>query len=134
MKSKEDMVKGWMLKGNSDLTNAKRTATSDGPYDTGCFHAQQAAEKYLKAILAMHGMIIPRTHDLEELQILCVEFVRDADFNDLALEELSDYAVSVRYDFEFWPDVETVSDAIKIAEAVRLYAEQAISNMSGDRV
>ncbi len=116
MKHKGDLANGWVLKGDSDLANAKRTVCSDGPYDTACFHAQQAAEKYLKATLAFHGVMIPRTHDLEELQLLCVEFVTAADFRHLALEELSDYAVSVRYDFEFWPDVKTAKDAIKIAE------------------
>jgi len=58
---------------------------------------------------------------IQALQLLCVEFVRDADFSLLALEELSDYAVSVRYDFEFWPDVKTAKDALKTAEAVRLF-------------
>jgi len=126
MKHKLDLAQGWLLKGDSDLSNAKRTVGSDGPYDTGCFHAQQAAEKYLKAILAMHGLDIPRTHDLEELQLLCTPFIQDADFSALALEELSDYAVSVRYDFEFWPDVKVATDALNIAEAVRLFAEKAI--------
>jgi HEPN domain-containing protein len=126
MKHKSDLAQGWLLKGDSDLANVKRTVASDGPFDTGCFHAQQAAEKYLKAILAIHGLDIPRTHDLEELQLLCVDFVRDTDFSLLALEELSDYAVSVRYDFEFWPDVKTATDALKIAEVVRLFAAKAV--------
>lgn len=126
MKHKSDLAKGWLLKGDSDLANARRTVASDGPFDTGCFHAQQAAEKYLKAILAIHGMDIPRTHDLEELQLLCAEFIREPDFNLLALEELSDYAVSVRYDFEFWPDVKTATDALSIAEVVRSFAVKVI--------
>jgi hypothetical protein len=71
-------------------------------------------------------MDIPRTHDLEELQLLCVEFVQDADFSSLTLEELSDYAVSVRYDFEFWPDIKTATDALEIAEAVRAFAVKVI--------
>lgn len=108
------------MKGDSDLADAKRTVCSDGPYDTACFHAQQAAEKYLKATLAFHGVMIPRTHDLEELQIMCAEFVKVAGFSGLALEELSDYAVSVRYDFEFWPDIQTAKEAVEIAEMVRL--------------
>ncbi len=126
MKHKSDLAQGWLLKGDSDLLNAKRTVNSDGPYDTGCFHAQQAAEKYLKAILAMHGLDIPRTHDLEELQLLCVDFIKDANFSSLILEDLSDYAVSVRYDFEFWPDVHTAADALKVAEDVRLFAVKVI--------
>jgi len=120
MKHKIDLSKGWVLKGDSDLADAKRTICSEGPYDTACFHAQQAAEKYLKSILAFHGMMIPRTHDLEELQIMCAEFVKAGDFSGLALEDLSDYAVSVRYDFEFWPDIQTAKEAVEISEKVRL--------------
>jgi hypothetical protein len=33
-----------MQKGESDRLNADRTVQSPGPYDTACFHAQQAAE------------------------------------------------------------------------------------------
>lgn len=95
-------------------------------FDTGCFHAEQAAEKYLKAILAIHEMDIPKTHDLEELQLLCDEFVLDADFSSLILEELSDYAVSVRYDFEFCPDIKTATDALEIAKAIRVFAVKVI--------
>ncbi|MCF7822523.1 MAG: HEPN domain-containing protein [Mariprofundaceae bacterium] len=121
MKHKEDLAKGWLLKGDSDLANAKLTVSGAGPYDTACFHAQQAAEKYLKALLAFHGSEIPRTHDLEELQLLCIEFIPHVGFRNLALEELSDYAVSVRYDFEFWPDVKTSEEAVEMAEKVRLF-------------
>ncbi len=127
MKLKSDLAKGWVQKGDSDLAAARRTVASDGPYDTACFHTQQASEKYLKAVMAAFGLDIPRTHDLEELQILCLEVVLNADFKALELEELSDYAVSVRYDFEFWPDIKTATDAVNIAEHVRLFAMKAIA-------
>lgn len=40
-----------------------------------CFHAQQSAEKYLKARLEEAGLTVPRTHDLDVIlnQILPVE-------------------------------------------------------------
>jgi len=127
MKHESDLAKGGLMKGDSDLANARRTIASDGPYDTACFHAQQAAEKYLKAIMAVHGLDIPRTHDLEELQLLCLKLVQDNDFKSLLLEELSDYAVSVRYDFEFWPDVGTAVHAFELANNVRLFAVTVIT-------
>jgi len=119
MKHKSDLVRGWLLKGDSDLLNAKRTADSDGPYDTACFHLQQAVEKYLKAVLIDADQSIPKTHDLEELQLLCEAWIHDESFAALDLTELSDYAVSVRYDFEFWPDLESTRSAIEVAETVR---------------
>jgi HEPN domain-containing protein len=34
-------------------------------HDTICFHCQQTAEKYLKALVQELGAVVPRTHDLE---------------------------------------------------------------------
>jgi HEPN domain-containing protein len=34
----------------------------EGPFDTVCFHAQQAIEKALKAMLAYNTRPIPRSH------------------------------------------------------------------------
>jgi HEPN domain-containing protein len=36
-------------------------------HDLVCFCCQQAAEKYLKALLEEQGLRVPRTHDLEDL-------------------------------------------------------------------
>ncbi len=129
MKHKQDLAKGWMMKGDSDLATIKLTINSDGPYDTACFHAQQAVEKYLKAILAFHGEPIPRTHDLEEIQLLCIKWIETSEFRDLSLEELSDYAVSVRYDFEFWPDIDTAKDVhLSLRKVFALSPETASMN------
>jgi HEPN domain-containing protein len=65
-----DLARGWLLKAESDLHTARLMVESDGPYDTACFHAQQAAEKYLKGLLALHQQAFPRTHNVEELQHL----------------------------------------------------------------
>lgn len=35
--------------------------------DPASFHCQQAAEKYLKALLHENGLAVPKTHDLEKL-------------------------------------------------------------------
>jgi len=120
---------GWLKKGDSDLADVRRAMVSEGPYDTACFHAQQAVEKYLKSLLAYHGVSIPRTHDVEELQRLCTAYISDKEFADIELEELSDYAVSVRYDFEFWPDHETANEAMDLAEQVRKWVVGALSEL-----
>ena len=96
MKNEQDLAQGFFRKGDSDLADARRTLVSDGPYDTACFHAQQAVEKYLKAYLAWKGQPIPRTHDLEELQTLCVAQAQLTDLAKLDLTELTAYAVELR--------------------------------------
>ena len=54
-------ARGWFLKGESDLSAAHRVIDGEGPYDTACFHAQPAAEKFLKGFLALKNQPIPRT-------------------------------------------------------------------------
>ena len=66
-----DLARGWLRKACSDLAAARRMLSGDGPYDTACFHSQQATEKTFKALLAYRGQPILRAHDLEELARLC---------------------------------------------------------------
>ncbi len=78
MKNRQALVRGWFLKADSDLADARRTIASEGPYDTACFHAQQAAEKYLKGYLAWLGNPIPRAHDLVHRFISSMTTLRQA--------------------------------------------------------
>ena len=120
MRDKFDHARGWFFKAESDLHTVKRLLVGNGPYDTACFHAQQAAEKYLKGLLALMEQSIPRTHNLEELQQLCTGLVPPLQLTNIDLAELTPYAVQLRYDFEFWPDRETTEQAVHIAECVRV--------------
>ena len=119
MKNREVLAQGWFRKGESDLADARRTIDSDGPYDTACFHAQQAVEKYLKGFLVLRGFEIPRTHDLEELQNQCLQEVEIQGLRDLDLSELTGYAVELRYDAEFWPPQGTAREALELAVKVK---------------
>jgi HEPN domain-containing protein len=62
-----------------------------------CFHAQQTAEKYLKAVLVAQGQPFPRTHDLVFLYGLCVRSSSTLAPRQADLNVLSTYAVDVRY-------------------------------------
>ena len=64
MKDQTDLARGWLTKARSDLVTITLVLEGPGPFDTACFHAQQAIEKTLKAFLAFHGRPIPRTHEL----------------------------------------------------------------------
>ncbi|MEW6275497.1 MAG: HEPN domain-containing protein [Bacillota bacterium] len=119
MKDKNELAKGWILKAESDLAAARRTLASEGPFDTACFHCQQAIEKFLKAFLAFQEQQIPRTHDLEELARLCSLLDETLNWDELNLEEVTDYAVAVRYDLEFWPEHDVAQETLKKAEKVK---------------
>lgn len=92
------VIRQWVRKAENDLTNATHTLKlgAQCPTDTVCFHAQQCAEKYLKALLVFDGKDISRTHHISALIHLLPPTLRP----ELSPEEqelLTDYAVSTRY-------------------------------------
>jgi len=60
-----EQVKEWYLAALMDLRSAKRAMEGED-FPDACFHAQQAAEKALKAFLRAHNMV-PWGHDIEAL-------------------------------------------------------------------
>src|SRR5260370_41039096 len=84
MKGTADLVQGWLTKAASDLV-AMRASGQAGALDAACFHAQQAAGKYLKAYLADHDREIIHTHNLFKLLTACAEI-------DPAFDQLTDAA------------------------------------------
>ncbi len=56
----------WIFFADSDREAAKETCAR-GLYHVACFHAQQAAEKLLKACLSRREEAIRKTHSLQEL-------------------------------------------------------------------
>lgn len=66
-------------------------------YDAICFHAQQCAEKYLKAWLAEQSIVFPKTHDLEALARLCLPTLDELASQMSALRLLTSFATEVRY-------------------------------------
>jgi HEPN domain-containing protein len=57
----------WLRYAKADLALAQVPLPAGGLYELLCFHAQQAAEKSLKAVLIHHSIEPPRTHNLERL-------------------------------------------------------------------
>lgn len=112
MKGKADLVQGWLKKATSDLV-AMRASAQAGALDAACFHAQQAAEKYLKAYLADHDREIVHTHNLFKLLAVCTDI--DPTFSQLtdAAELLTPFAVEARYDAEFGRRPKHLSRPIK---------------------
>ena len=83
-----------------------------------CFHAQQCAEKYLKAALVAKGSPFPKTHDLLALDTLCQQAGLTLGMDIDVLSGLSAYAITVRYPGEA-PTVEEPRVAFETAKAVR---------------
>jgi HEPN domain-containing protein len=87
-----------------------------------CFHAQQAAEKSLKAVLLAHEVEFPRTHNLRVLRDLLPPTLAVVPEVEQAVE-LSDYATMARYPGAYEPVIEEeYREAIRLAEAVVTWA------------
>lgn len=98
MSEADSNYRAWLRKAEHDLLNIENNlAAVRTPWDTVCYHAQQAAEKTLKAFLVYHGQVPPRTHDLVALLTRCVDI--NAALTDLEKDcrNLTFYAVSARY-------------------------------------
>ncbi len=97
-KNKQDIINGWMKKADRDLEVAERELTIQNPLtDIICFHAQQSAEKYMKAYLIFLDIEFQKTHDVEDL--VAVAGKKDPsilEFKDIGAE-LSAFAVEARY-------------------------------------
>jgi len=118
-----DLARQWLKKAASELLVCEQLTRPEGAFSkTVAFHAQQAAEKSLKALLVWRQMESPKTHDLERLLELAgdgdealAEPLRDA-------PELTPYGVEYRYPGEY-PPVTREAAVLSMAIARRVYDE-----------
>ena len=62
------LTREWVKKAEADfLAAAKLGRGRDFLHDQVCFHSQQSAEKYLKALMEEIGLTVPHTHNLISL-------------------------------------------------------------------
>jgi HEPN domain-containing protein len=92
-----------------------------------CFHAQQAVEKALKAVMFLHGLEFRRTHDLEELSGTLADAGVKIPLEGEELRRLTPYAVEFRYDDEPMPLVSR-EQAISYTSRVLAWADQILAN------
>jgi HEPN domain-containing protein len=117
----------WLRRARSDLALASISLPPDVLYNDLCFHAQQAVEKSLKAVLIYSGIELQRLHDISQLATLLPQQVPPPP----ALREavsLTSYAVMARYPGDY-EDVtkEDYQEAIDAAKSVYEWAERIIS-------
>src|SRR6266705_630907 len=91
-----DDPREWLNRAHSDLSIAK--VESPGIYrEDLCFHAQQATEKAIKAVLLHRGIRFPYVHDIGELIRLLKRKAVSVPLRVWKTRELTDYAIETRY-------------------------------------
>lgn len=118
----------WVVYAEEDYTMARSALRRKQPFTySACFHAQQCAEKYLKALLVSRGAEFPKTHDLLLLSGLCERIGILVAVDAKRLNTLSDYAVRARYPGEE-PTPEDARDAYATAQVVRHFARALLGS------
>ena len=120
-----------MEKARSDLLNTDNNlAASQVPYDTVCFHCQQAAEKLLKGFLVARGCEYPITHNLFVILEKVIEFDAAAESLRQSLALLNPYSVEVRYPGDAWmPSPEDAAEARQAAQEVYDFVRSKLGDL-----
>lgn len=124
-------IRHWTEKAEHDFMAAEHAMelAEEGLTDIVCFHCQQCAEKYLKALLLHRGVAFPRTHDLR----LLLDLVSTQVSLGLQREQvipLNRYAIEGRYPGDWEPITATDAQcALEMAQAVR---QAVLRQLPGD--
>jgi HEPN domain-containing protein len=98
------LARDWLAKAATDLLVCEQLLGQGAVFSEAiAFHAQQAAEKSLKALLVVRQVEFPKTHDIERLLDLVA--VGDGPLADALADVagLTPYGVEYRYPGEYAP-------------------------------
>jgi HEPN domain-containing protein len=117
---------GWLRYARSDLELTGIIKPDEVLFEGLCFHAQQAVEKALKAVLITKGIAPPKTHNIRILlDLLSQAIIIPQEIEDSA--GLTDYAVTSRYPGDFEPvSEEEYKEALRLAKMVVKWAGENI--------
>ena len=121
-----DLAREFIKKGRADETLCGRIV-DDGDIEDAVFglHAQQAVEKYLKAILAMNQDRPEHTHDLGSLAAQCEEGGQSLPSELSGVFALTPFAREFRYPFGVPPPIDR-AQILELVARVRDWAEQIV--------
>lgn len=93
----------------------------DAPPAPVCFFSQQMAEKYLKALLILHGKPVSKIHDLKRLATLLESAVPDIAELENSFNILNKFYITTRYPAEIpegfsWKDAEEAFVAARMVK------------------
>ncbi len=116
----------WLRHAWSDLELARVGRNSRILLEDLCFHAQQATEKALKAVLVFRSAPFPKTHNIRTLMDLLPEGMNIPE-EAKGAASLTDYAVLTRYPGDLEPVTEEeYLEAVRIAETVVRWGEKIV--------
>jgi HEPN domain-containing protein len=118
---KWDFVQQWLNRARKDLAAGElllKGAVED--YENVGFHAQQAAEKFIKAFLVRHQIEFSKTHNIAILRQLVVRVDPEVARTLATADSLTPYGVEFRYPGDL-PSISRADGekALRLAEETR---------------
>jgi len=92
----ERLAREWLALAEEDLLLSRELHQKSSHLRALCFHAQQAVEKFLKALLTHQHITFSRTHDIESL-VNHLPGELSESFRLHQILDLTEYAVDTRY-------------------------------------
>jgi HEPN domain-containing protein len=119
----------WLLNAARDLRAGEAALASAEPIpEDAVFHAQQAAEKALKAFLAWHDIPFRKTHDLREVGRQCVTVESTLAPLCERAEILTPFAWQFRYPAEHFQEV-PAADARQALDLAREVFDAVLAHL-----
>jgi HEPN domain-containing protein len=113
-----------LIKASEDEAALRATGNPDAVLG---FHAQQAVEKLMKALISAHAASFELTHNLMRLATALQNLGESLPTTSIALSDLNDFAVEYRYDLLYQHAAPTASELV---ETVRLIREHVVARIA----
>lgn len=130
--AKRELYERWIRRAEEDLSVAEQLLSDGVPYFGSIgFHAQQSAEKFLKAFLVWHQIEFPKTHDLNKLLQLVATCNKSISEALQGILVLTDYGVDTRYPADL-PELNATeaTQAVELARQTKDAVLKSLSNPS----
>lgn len=122
-RERPDLAETLVRKAEEDAIALRELAGNDRVADAIVgFHAQQAVEKWLKAVLTSRGIEYERTHDLDRLSDLAEEGGERLPLERDEISALTEFAVPFRYDDPVEAEPLDRARALQIVQSIEAWA------------
>lgn len=121
------LTREWVAKAEGDYATARRElrARKQPNHDAACFHAQQCAENYVKALLLENDFPVARSHNLEALAKPLLPTYPPLKDISAGLRTLTAFAVETRYPSKS-ADRQIAREAVDLSSMVRVLIRKAL--------
>jgi hypothetical protein len=117
-----------LIKASEDEAALQATGNPDAVLG---FHAQQAVEKLMKALISARSAPFELTHNLLRLNAVVQDLGEALPATPVPLSDLNDFAVEYRYDLLFQHETPSIADLIETVRLIREHVVARIAALSG---